>query len=84
MEPPVDGDGLDTADREEAAAGAGTDAHGEHALEQSLALAPAVMRILCTLTIMEAKENKISHMTLWTNLRSSWPNYYVRICSKFS
>ena len=42
VEPPVDGDGLDAAHGEEATARAGADPHGEHALEQGLALAPAV------------------------------------------
>ena len=39
---PVDGLGLDATDGEEAPAAACADPHGEHALEQGLALAPAV------------------------------------------
>ena len=39
VEPAVDGDGLDAADREKASTGASTDAHGEHALEQRLTVA---------------------------------------------
>ena len=43
---PVDGLRLDATDGEEAAAAAGADPHGEHALEQGLALAPAVTWVM--------------------------------------